>query len=42
MLVTQCDCSWRAHTWYIPSRWYTPGKFWYTLGCTLPGWQVLV
>ena len=20
---------------YTPSRWYTPGKFWYTLGCTI-------
>jgi len=20
---------------YTPSSWYTPGKFWYTLGCTL-------
>jgi len=20
---------------YTPSWWYTPGKFWYTLGCTI-------
>jgi len=20
---------------YTPSRWYTPAKFWYTLGCTI-------
>jgi len=20
---------------YIPSSWYTPGKFWYTLGCKI-------
>ena len=20
---------------YTPSSWYTPGKFWYTLGCTI-------
>jgi len=20
---------------YTPSQWYTPGKFWYTLGCTI-------
>jgi len=20
---------------FIPSSWYTPGKFWYTLGCTI-------
>jgi len=20
---------------YTPSRWYTLGKFWYTLGCTI-------
>ena len=34
-LYKKCDCSSRAHTWYTPSRWYTPGKFWYTLGCTI-------
>jgi len=20
---------------YTPSQWYTPGRFWYTLGCTI-------
>jgi len=24
-----------VHPLYTPSSWYTPGKFWYTLGCTI-------
>jgi len=35
MIATVLDEHTSGTPLYTPSSWYTPGKFWYTLGCTI-------